>query len=390
MKRVFAYLLLCIALTSISQVKPQLIVKFDHNSFTLNKVFTDSLKRYKDLVTTIVIKGYADSSGNSHSNLLLSEKRAKAVYAMLKHQNKKCTISYEFFGEQFSNNNDQENNRRVEVYVSSPLITPTVTNIVTSAKDGIKIKSQKNTVSVTNSALISSTKNMIKYKMFAVDVNGGALTTAGMIDMELESGSKDTVEVSFPAESEYDPEMELYDGVLQEDGTTLWVLSQEKLMYDSLTKSYTFKQNLDKGKQRFKKNADKRAPRLIDFLVYTKGDVTDMTLTDPSLTFVKYMKWGDTLTVMQFSNPKNVDLDSTNIFTTISYSQQKQEYGKSYKVNTLLKKAKNRYIVKDDVFFAVEKTPVVIADEEAEAVQEEKQEQVGFFKRLWRKLFGKK
>ena len=242
----FGFIIILFTTKLFSQTKSELKAYFDLNKSEISqksKTLLDSLVTIaqKDSIIFIEIEGFTDEKGSIENNLLLSEKRAKKVndYLVEKKYNQKH-LQYSGKGIYEKSTIDSlQRNTTLKIKLIRNLILPNYPPVIYEMTSPY----------ITNYREYSSTEDMIKYKMFAIDTSGNIIKTAGMISFNANSEyikrnnsiEKHFLKTCIPLRNgeSYDKEMKVWINKPNSNGEVRWIEKNYEITFDSINKCYS-------------------------------------------------------------------------------------------------------------------------------------------------------
>lgn len=245
---------------------------FQSDKSTLNNTQVKSLQKFihaAPQAATLTIIGNTDTIGKAVHNQVLSASRAEFVAQIILKSRPDLNIKTIGAGESNALSQNLADDRNVsiswniestkaleineieEIELDSHLLplkpknkpickgNPNYFTDAFETPNGVVVKFNGNNHKIKGIETTFSNKDMIENEMFAFDESGNALITGGMINIEFDTMSSDTISVSMPAEG-YDPDMKLYSGVLDANGQIQWKLTDVKINYNETTNAYEF------------------------------------------------------------------------------------------------------------------------------------------------------
>ncbi|MBN2611682.1 MAG: TonB family protein [Bacteroidales bacterium] len=259
----YILLIFCL-LTSIGIKSQDLVLLFDFNSDILSVDSKTSLNEYATdlkLCDSVLLIGHTDTVGNPSYNDELSYERAISVQNWMIKNSIKTKIILESKGEKnvFDPNNDSLN-RRVELiafyhskkfpkkevqefYIDNTKDTTLYGNEGTLIKipaNSIWPKSSTNKFKIVFSDYYSNTD--IIFNKLTTRTDSEILETGGMInieifDNEVKCSLKENIQIGFPVQSVRNNEMEIFQGVEDNEGYIIWRQNSDEEAFFTSTSS---------------------------------------------------------------------------------------------------------------------------------------------------------
>lgn len=266
---VFILLILIFSIKLFAQHPIKEVVRFEHDKYNLDSEALSVLDSCVDIwknmnYAEVTIIGHTDGDGSDNYNMILSEKRARAVSEYLISQGiSNNKIKIQFYGEFqpiAENDNDQHKqyNRRVEIQITRGrheslfkadklpqifVISPAKdTTLVCSEGTIIKIPANSLVTKATEKQVTDSVSVFVTeyYKVSEIVLSGLSTTsdghlleTGGMIYVkaeclgeELKLNKAQSIEITFASE-EREPDMQVFSGLWEKE-TINWKLQSEE------------------------------------------------------------------------------------------------------------------------------------------------------------------
>ncbi len=249
------FLILLITINTFSQTKSELKVYFDFDKSEISqisKTTLDSLvivlNKYNKYL--LEIEGYTDSKGSQKYNQNLAKIRAEEVFKYLKNKQ----INSDFFsyvGVGYNDNNSTANenkqrNTTVRILLNSfdkifqeqSYYGKNGTIVTASIKTDSKIDIEINE--------IFTSKSMLENELYAIDIDGNILESAGMLEIFTNKEVCENVENGFDVKipiqkgQVFDEEMSVWEETLDKNGKRAWKETKLKPKLDPTGKFYFF------------------------------------------------------------------------------------------------------------------------------------------------------
>ncbi|MFY0673362.1 MAG: OmpA family protein [Bacteroidia bacterium] len=233
---------------------------FNTNEYELAPNQINSLQEWLSSIADsaiIDITGFTDTVGSTQYNETLGYKRAEAIKTIIDQYKSGVIINYETKGETLAQSIELNKDRRVELNVTSTELdcntesqpgkihlknNPAYFTDKKTLENGVFIKYNADYTEINDVKTGVNEEEMIENEFYAFDDNNNALITGGMVDIEFNSETGDTVEINIPAER-YDGDMRLYIGYTDENGNLRWKEDTIPLQYDSVANAYAIQRN---------------------------------------------------------------------------------------------------------------------------------------------------
>lgn len=359
------FFILLLTINSFSQTKSELKVYFDLNKSEISqksKTKLDSLVSIaqKDSIIFIEIEGFTDEKGSIENNLLLSEKRAKKVndYLVEKKYNQKHI--------QYSGRGIYENSTIDSLQRNTTLKIKFIRNLI--LPDYPPVIYEMTSPYITNYREYSSTEDMIKYKMFAIDTSGNIIKTAGMISFNANSEyikrnnsiEKHFLKTCIPLRNgeSYDKEMKVWINKTNSNDEVRWIEKDYEITFDTITKCYSILIDCDDLGNFNKINIDKVIPstdEVIYFSTFRNIKFYDVEIPKSTFSAVVY---DEKLILYAFVNEKGNNSDD------LVFKGKFSENGKDKILTVDLKKCKKYKYKGDKHYYLTKKTNYFIDDKE--------------------------
>jgi hypothetical protein len=234
---------------------------FNTNEYELAPNQINSLQEWLSGIpdsALINITGFTDTVGSSKYNNELGSKRAESIKNIIDNYKSGVIVNYETAGESLAQSIELNKDRRVEINVTSDSLdcetdmsnrkihlknNPSYFTHKKRLENGVLIKYNADYTEINKIRTGVNEEEMIENEFYAFDDKDNALITGGMVDIDFESETGDTIEINIPAEN-FDREMRLYIGYTDENGELRWKVDEEPLKYDSVAGAYAIRRDV--------------------------------------------------------------------------------------------------------------------------------------------------
>lgn len=234
---------------------------FNTNEYELAPNQINSLQEWLSGIpdsALIEITGFTDTVGNAEYNDELGFKRAESIKNIIDNYKSGIIANYETAGESLAQSIELNKDRRVEIIVTLDSLNyetdmshkkihlknnPAYFTHRKMLENGVFIKYNADYTEINGVKTGINEEEIIENEFYAFDDKDNALITGGMVEVDFDSETGDTIEINIPAEN-FDREMRLYIGYTDENGELRWKVDEEPLKYDSVAGAYAIRRDV--------------------------------------------------------------------------------------------------------------------------------------------------